>query len=208
MKRLILFFALVVFATGVALSQSSSFGIKAGLNFSSLPSTETGTTSDYIVSAFSDSYTGYHLGVTGLFVFRGGFFQPDLLYTQTGRDMRLEFLETEQEDEYFQQKFSHIVLPLHAGAKFGPLKLGAGPVFSFLINDWNDLGVAVELEQNLNRLTLGYQLGAGLQLGSLMLDFRYEGNFTKFGDEISVGGQTINFETRPHQFILSLGLLF
>jgi hypothetical protein len=208
MKRLILFFALGVFATGPALSQSSSFGIKAGLNSTSLPSTQTGSTSDYIVSAFSDSYSGYHFGVTGLFVFRGGFFQPDLLYTQTGRDMLLEFLETEQEKEYFQQKFSHIVLPLHAGAKFGPLKIGAGPVFSFLINDWNDLRTKVEFEQNLNRLTLGYQLGAGLQLGSLMLDFRYEGNLTKFGEGVFVGGQTINFETRPQQFILSLGLLF
>ena len=79
MKRLILFCALGVFATGVALSQSSSFGIKAGLNFSSLPSTETGSTSDYIISAFSDSYSGYHFGITGLFVFRGGFFQPDFL---------------------------------------------------------------------------------------------------------------------------------
>lgn len=206
MKRLILFVALGVLATGVALSQS--FGIKAGLNFTNLPSTETGSTSDYIVSAFSDSYTGFHLGVTSLFVFRGGFIQPELLYSQTGRDMRIEYLISEEEDEYFQQKFSHIVLPLQAGAKFGPLKIGAGPVFSYLINDWNDLKADVELENILNRLTLGYQLGAGLQLGSLMLDFRYEGNLTKFREGITIGGQNINFDTRPQQYILSLGLLF
>jgi len=208
MKRTFLILAIIMLTGGGILHAQSSFGLKAGLNFASLSSTETGETPDYTIDAFSDAYTGFHVGVTGMFVFRGGFFQPELLYTQNGRDMRLGFTSIEDEDEYFVHKYSHLVLPLHAGAKFGALKIGAGPVFSFLINDWNDLGVDVEFDQNLNKFTLGYQLGAGLQLGNLILDFRYEGNFTQFGDGITLGGQTIGFDTRPQQFILSLGLLF
>lgn len=208
MKRLITISAIIVFSATLAHGQYSSFGLKAGLNFTSLPDEINGATSEYIISAFADSFTGYHLGGVALFVFRGGFFQPELLYSQTGRDMRLEFIEPQQEDEYFTQKYSHLVLPLFGGAKFGSLKLGAGPVFSYLLNDWNDLGIEDEFQMELNKLTLGYQLGGGLQLGNLMLDFKYEGNLTKFGEGVTIGGETIKFDTRPHQFILSLGLLF
>lgn len=208
MKRYFFILVISAFTMTLAHGQGTSFGLKAGLNFSSLPSTETGETSDYIISAFSDSYAGYHVGGMALFVFRGGFFQPELLYTQTGRDMRLEYIEPQQEDEYFTQKYSHLVMPLFGGAKFGALKIGAGPVFSFLVNDWNDLGIEDDFQQELEKLTLGYQLGAGLQLGKLMLDFKYEGNLTKFGEGVTIGEQTISFDTRPHQFILSLGLLF
>lgn len=208
MKRFFLISAILVCLAPLAHGQYTSFGLKAGLNFTSLPSEQNGSTSDYIVSAFSDSYTGYHVGGVALFLFRGGFFQPELLYTQTGRDMRLVFIESDQEDEYFTQKYSHLVMPLIAGAKFGALKIGAGPVFSFLINDWNDLGIEEELSQELKKLTLGYQIGAGLQLGNLALELKYEGNFTEFGEGITIGGETIKFDSRPHQLILSLGILF
>lgn len=208
MKRLIVIATILFFTAGYSVAQQNSFGLKAGLNFSSLPSTQMGATTDYIVSAFDDSYTGYHLGLFGIFVFRGGFFQPELLYTQTGRDMRIEFVSLEQEDEFFVQKYSHLVLPLHAGAKFGAFKISGAPVFSFLINNWNDLGIEESFEANLNKLTLGYQIGAGLQLGNLLLDLRYEGNFSKLGEGVSVGGQNIQFDTRPQQFIISLGFKF
>ncbi|MEE4176890.1 MAG: outer membrane beta-barrel protein [Bacteroides sp.] len=208
MKRYILISAILVFSVTLVHGQYTSFGLKAGLNFKSLPSEQNGSTSDYIISAFSDSYTGYHVGGVAFFVFRGGFFQPELLYTQTGRDMRLEYIQPQQEDEYFTQMYSHLVLPLFGGAKFGSLKIGAGPVFSFLVNNWNDLGIEDDYQQELNKLTLGYHLGAGLELGNLMLDFKYEGNLTRFGEGITIGEETINFDTRPQQFILSLGLLF
>ncbi len=208
MKRSVIVLAIIMLAGGNLLLAQPRFGLKAGLNFASLSSTETGETPSYTIDAFSDSYTGFHVGVTSMFIFRGFFFQPELLYTQNGRDMRLGFSAEETDDEYFVHKYSHLVLPLHAGAKFGPLRIGVGPVFSYLINNWNDLDVEVEFEQDLNKLTMGYQLGVGLKLGKLILDFRYEGNFTQLGEGVTIGDQTIGFDTRPQQFILGLGLLF
>ncbi len=208
MKRLILIFAIFFFVAGNLQAGNPSFGLKAGLNFSSLPSNISGASPDYIVSSLSDSYTGYHVGIFGQFVFGGGFFQPELLYTQNGRDMLVEFVAPAQEDEYFVEKFSHLALPLHIGIKLGPIKVSAAPVFSLLINNWNDLGLENDFASNFNNVTMGYQLGAGLQLGSLMLDFRYEGNLTNFGEGVTIGGQTIQYDTRPHQFILSLGFSF
>lgn len=208
MKRLILISALLFLVAGHLQARNPSFGLKAGLNFSRLPSTISGASPDYIVSSLSDSYTGFHVGLFGQFVFGGGFFQPELLYTQNGRDMHVELVAPAQEDGYFVEKFSHLVMPLHVGAKLGPIKLSAAPVFSLLINSWNDLEIDQDFASTLSKLTLGYQLGAGLQLGSLMLDFRYEAGLTKFGDGVTIGGQTIKYDTRPHQYILSLGFRF
>lgn len=208
MKRLILLSFILLFAAGQINARNPSLGLRAGLNFSSLPNTLTGATPEYIVSAFSDSYTGFHLGLFGEFIFGGGFFQPELLYTQNGRDMRVAFPETTQDDQYFVEKFSHLVLPLHLGIKLGPIKLSGAPVFSMLINSWNDLDLGTTFESNLSKVTIGYQLGAGLQLGSLSLDFRYEGNLTKLGDGVTIADTTIPFDTRPIQYILSLGFKF
>ncbi|HSV75584.1 MAG TPA: hypothetical protein VLH37_00985, partial [Bacteroidales bacterium] len=108
---------------------------------------------------------------------------------------------------HFTQNYSHLAMPIHVGMNLGPIKLGGGPVFSFLLNQWNDLD-DMSFDQAMNRLTLGYQLGAGLKLGKLIVDLRYEGSFNNLGTGVTVGGQTIEFDNRPRQFILSLGLLF
>ena len=208
MKRLFLTSVLLVLIFFSSQGQNFNLGLKAGFNFSSLPAEVTGTTPDLSLTAFADAYTGYHVGAMAIYVFRGGFIQPELLFTRTGRDMQLEYTNPQQEEKYFTQEYSHLVLPIYGGAKLGSLKIGAGPVFSYLVNDWNDLGIEEDFEQELQKLTVGYHLGAGLQLGNLMLDFKYQGSLTKFGDGVTLGGQNINFDTRPKQFILSLGLLF
>jgi hypothetical protein len=208
MKRFIILLAAIIISATATQAQNRVFGLKGGLNFASLPATMNGSTPEFSLSAFSDSYTGYHAGIFGMFVFRGGFFQPELIYTQTGRDMRIEFLGSEQDDEYFTQKYSHLVLPLHAGAKFGAFKVSAAPVFSYLVREWNDLGQDLNFQAIMNELTLGYQLGAGFHLGGLVLDFRYQGNFTKFGEGFNIAGQPIKFDNNPSQYILSLGIMF
>lgn len=185
----------------------AGIGIRGGLNFSSVPSkTElTLPDGDGILQALPDSYTGFHFGVVGYFSLLNIFFQPELLYTQTGQDVMISFTEnSEKADRYYTNTYSHLSIPALAGVNFGPLRVGLGPVGSLLLDSkhgWDDI------EFDHNRFTIGFQAMAGVKLGNIMFDFKYEGSLSRLGDGVTVGGVPLDFDTRPRQFILSLGII-
>lgn len=63
-------------------------------------------------------------------------------------------------------------------------------------------------EQRFNNATYGWQGGTGIDLWRLRLDLLFEGNFSQFGDHISVGGHRYAFADTPNRFILTLGFKF
>ncbi|MCF4102500.1 PorT family protein [Gillisia sp. M10.2A] len=193
MKKLLVI--AIVFISGTAMAQSS-FGIKGGLNY--------GATGDYEnYSQVADDVTtiengkektGYHLGVFGKFEVVGIFIQPELVYTR---------LNTEYNT--FDYKIDKIDAPLLVGLNvLGPLNIKAGPSFQYILN--NDFeNSALKVSKVDNEITLGYQLGAGLNLGRLGLDLRYEGAFKEnnaFGEMAS--DNNFKIDSRPSQWILSL----
>ncbi len=191
-----------------ALARTAKIGIKGGLYFSTLPH-EIGTDiNNATLFALNESNTGYHIGLVGAFVFPGFFIQPELLFTGTGHYMQLLSEDIPEHEQYFNQNFQHLAMPLLLGMKLGPLKIGAGPVFSVLLNQFNDYERFSDINIRVKHATLGYQLGVGLQVGSLLLEGRYESSLSKYGDGVSVGNQTFDFDMRPRQMILSIGLLF
>jgi len=208
MKRILIVLFLSVFVMGTSNAQFASFGLKGGLNFSSLPELQTGQSAGYIVSAMKESQTGFHVGVTSLFRFAGLYLQPELLFTQTERDMLITTTGPSPQSHPFTQIYRHLSLPVQAGISLGPVKIGGGPVLSLLVDQLNDLDDNINFDQVMNDVTLGYQLGIGLVLGKLMIDLRFEDSLSRFGTEVNIGGQSIDFDTRPRQYILSVGLLF
>ena len=183
-------------------------GLRGGLNFSRVPSGKSAETDQYRYHALSESYTGYHLGVMGQFVFPGFYIQPELLYSRTGQEMRVEHREGDQPDEFFTQKYDHLVIPINMGAKLGPLKLGAGPVFSMLLDDRNDLTTGMVFDQDLRDFTMGFQVMIGVNISSLVVDLKYEGSLTNLGERFSTNGSTVSFDTQPRQILLSIGFMF
>jgi len=203
MKKLSLAIILLLAASTMGFSQLS-FGLKGGLNFSRLPENVHGGTAGQIVTALDEVYTGYHFGGVLYFGFLSGFAQLELLYSQTGQDMVAQV----GSPEYFESRFRSIDIPLNLGLRFGPLKVGVGPVFSYLIDNEDTLSPDIDFSQKLKELTLAYQVGAGLKLGTIIIDLKYQGNLTDYGEQITIGGTTFDFDRRPHNFILSAGLLF
>ncbi len=205
MKKVFVFIFALMLSVGV-MAGRGGIGIKAGLNFSFLPENleqTFGTGSSLI--AYADTYSGYHLGITSLFVMPGFFLQPELLYVRSGRDMA--YYEGNS-PIFFIEDYHHLTLPVQLGIKIGPLKVGAGPIFSILLDHSSDLTNPSLLTHKLNTLAMGYQAGAGLKIGSLMFDARYEGSLSNIGSGITVGGQDIPFDMRPRQYVFSVGLLF
>lgn len=201
--------------------QATGLGIRGGFNFSSIPSSQevqfgVNGWGDRTIEALSDSYTGYHFGVVGHVSFLGLFIQPEFLFIQTGQEMVTQVqgdppggTVVSSDPHYFTQEFSHLSVPVVAGLNIGPLRVGIGPVASYMIDSTS--GYIPEESNDIsfgyNDWTIGYQAMAGLKVGNFLLDLKYEGNLSDFGESIQVGGREFDFDTRPRQFIVSIGLL-
>lgn len=206
MKRTFLFFLLLGV---IQVSQAQfSFGLRGGLNFSRLPSNTYELNDPQTrINTVDESYSGFHAGVMAQISLLGVFVMPEILFVSTGNDLVLE--REGEPDSYFQQKFSHIDIPVMVGAKIGPLRAGIGPVASILLD--NSSGLASEepgFRERFHPASYGFQLGAGLNLGNLALDLKYQLGLSDTGDGIEIGETTYNFDSRPRQIIFSIGLLF
>jgi hypothetical protein len=200
MKKYLLIFMLTV--TSAAMAQSG-FGLKGGLNYADngeMTYTDfTGAGEDILEGG--ESKMGYHFGVFYEANILGFFLRPELVYTTT----KSTYQFNQQESEY---NLSKIDLPILVGTSvFGPVRLFAGPSLQYIMdNDFEGF----ELGDVQDEFTIGAQLGAGIQLGKIGLDVRYERalkeNEAEFMmlDGSSSGPRRV--DTRPSQVIFSLSL--
>lgn len=198
---------------------AADFGIRGGVNFSSLPSTQglrlnAPEQFSHYFEALEDAYTGFHFGIFLNINVSQLFLRTELLYTETGRSMVVVSDFDRYPDATFQTlypTYSHLTLPLILGRHMGPFKFGAGPVASVLLdNTWSSVYLS-DLDKDAffdyRETTIGFQIMAGVQLGRLLMDVKYENNLSRFGEGITIGGEYFEFHTRPRQFIFSLGLI-
>jgi len=195
MKKLIVLALLFIGGTAVA---QSSYGIKGGLNY--------GAAGDYknISEGYADATTiegknktGYHLGGFAKFEFLGIFLQPELVYTRLNTDY-----------DTFEYKIDKIDAPLLVGLNvLGPLNIKAGPSFQYILNNELD-NSTLKISEVENKITLGYQLGAGVNLGRLGLDVRYEGAFKENTAFNETASENFSIDSRPSQWIFSLAYSF
>ena len=190
MKKHLLSMALLI-ALSISARAQFSLGVKGGVNFSTI-------NSDNLKSS---SVAGYQIG--GFARFGGGFYlQPELYLSSTGGQF-------DSNDNVYSAhvRFTNLNVPVLLGAKFGPKDLNfrimAGPIFTSVLshsdsfsqnfnNAFNDFG-------HYKTSTLGYQAGAGVDIGAITADLRYEGNLTDINS---------SFGQRQNLWALSVGFKF
>ncbi len=193
MKKIIFTVAFAVMSMATFAQSGSGFGIKGGLNYSA--------NGDYFESIgeaakYPERNVGYHLGIFGKL---GGkiYFRPEVIFTRTKSD-------------YDGDKFdmSKLDAPLLVGINvIGPVNVFAGPAFQYILNSDFD-GISIDRVEN--DFTVGLNIGAGLDLGKLGVDVRYERGFSEnearfINTNITTVGES-RIDTRPDQIILSLSL--
>lgn len=185
-------------------------GIRGGIHASKLKTSDELVTSEYRITYPKYALLGYHVGLVSQVQLFNFFIQPELLYTVTRNDINIYDLNSPNptEAQAIEQQLNRIDIPVLFGMKLNILKLEVGPVATFLISDDSDLERITTYDLQLNRATIGFQAGAGLDVGRLALDVKYEGSLSKFGDGISVGDNDIPFDSRIHQLVVSVGLFF
>lgn len=213
-----MFLLLAILSCNVTNAQLLRFGIKGGVSSTNVKfDDKTLSSSDGLQNFLveeGDSKVGLQVGFFGRIQLMGLFIQPEVLFTHSQGEVVLNDITADKAYKE-TQKFNKVDIPVIVGWKFGPVRFGVGPVASIMLSE--DDGLKDKLSDLTNETTkndfknatFGYQVGIGLDiLKKVTLDARYEGNLSKLGNGINLGGTSYNFDQRNPQFLFSVGLFF
>ena len=191
----------------VSLPAFSQFkvGVRLGVSSTSLKAKDLVVSSDTRVETLNNTLVGFQGGVMAQVSMFGIFLQPELLFTTSGGQI---LVKDATYSRIVDQKFNNIEIPVLVGAKFGPLRLGVGPVATMVLKSKSELDDVSNYGDKFNKATFGYQAGVGLDIWKFAIDLKYEGNLSKLGNGVNIKGQSYSFDSREHQLILGLGIFF
>ena len=184
------------------------WGAKAGLNYNfggdlSEVISDTGSSIENIVNTNADDKAGFHLGLWTRFKVLGLYIRPELIYTKLNNSYGANLQNNRTESDYKTQKLD---IPILLGTKIaGPLHIFGGPSFQYILDSDFDVDNISDIKTN--DFSVGLQLGAGLELGRLGVDVRWEKGF-----ENDANGEFLNtgfeVDNRPNQIVFGLSYRF
>ena len=200
MKKVFLMMSLA-FAFSQTSTAQIDFGVKAGLNYNSESIQETGQ--DLFEGA--ESKTGYHAGIWLRFKLPiiGFYLRPEIVYTNLENQLLYKGSQTTS------YNFQKVDIPVLIGKRFfGIGNVFAGPSFQYILN--SDFSLNDISEVDTDGFSVGLQFGAGIELGNLGIDVRWErGLNTVESTFLNVATNTnVTFDTRVNQIIIGLSYKF
>ncbi|MFW5656831.1 MAG: porin family protein [Bacteroidota bacterium] len=184
-----------------------SIGPRIGISSSKVQVDETYTNNgEEITYSTDDAKVGFHAGAFARLNLAGLYVQPELLFTSSGGKIAVE--SEDRGKEIWNLTYNKLDVPVMVGVKVLKfIRLQAGPTFSLLLSsDARDVDVYDTASNNYNNATVGYQAGVGFDIGSLYIDFKYEGNLSKLGDSVNFGNQEFNTDMRNTLLMLVVGI--
>jgi len=203
---------MAVFIALPAMSQLN-FGIKAGLNTTSVTmedlKTVTSGSTSYTIEKLKGANYGIHAGIFLRLNVAKLYIQPEVLLSTRTNEYTVTNVNSAV-DSLVKQNFNKLDIPVMLGLKFGPLRINGGPSASLLINSPKELIQDPDFKTMYSKLTFGYQAGIGLDLlKKITIDLRYEGSLKKFQNQIENAlGTAVALDDRPNAFLLSVGIIF
>lgn len=204
MKKVFLMMSLA-FAFSQTSSAQLDFGVKAGLNYNS----ESIQSVSEDVFTGAESKTGYHAGVWLRFKLPiiGFYLRPEIVYTNLENELLYKIRETAP-SQTTSYNFQKIDIPVLIGKKFfGIGNVFAGPSFQYILN--SDFSLNDISEVDTDGFSVGLQFGAGIELGNLGIDVRWErGLNTIESTFLNALSERVTFDTRVNQIIIGLSYKF
>ena len=207
MKKTICLFTFLLGAT-IVFGQVK-FGIKAGFSSTNLNTEDLRILDDNgfdrFTLALNDSDIGFFGGFLVQMQFGALIVQPEFYFNSNSSDFEIDDPAVGQ---IFKEKYQFLDIPILVGCKFGPLRIMAGPQGNVFLGSTTGLLDFDGYRQDFKGLTLGWQGGIGVDLWNLMIDIRYAGNFTKFGDHINFGNRQYEFDKSQSSLLFSAAWVF
>jgi len=204
MKKVIIL--LLISVMSIPAFSQIKFGLKAGAATATVPTYDLSTGTNNI-QALKDAAWGFHAGLFIRLSLLGIYLQPEAVFATNTYEYNVT---TVSGTDLMKQTFNKLEVPVLLGFKLGPIRLNAGPAAAIQIGSPKALIDDPNFEEMYRGATFGYQAGVGIDLfKKLTLDARYGGSLSgKFGDAVTIGGQTFQLDQRQPSFILSVGLMF
>ena len=206
MKKSLLFVSLFFFIGIQFASAQIKFGLRGGISSMDIEPNQLLISDrdglDEFTLAVQDAKFGIHAGIFAKIPVGPIFIQPEILFNSN----KVTFTQ-DNVDGILTEKYQYLDIPVMAGIQLGPIKPQFGLVGHVFIDSMSGLQIE-DYQQDFNSLTIGWQGGLGLELGKILVDLKYEGNFSKFGNHITVGDNEYAFSDRPSRVIVSLGYAF
>lgn len=205
MKQYIIALMLFGMAT-ISQAQEFKIGAKIGIGTVSLKPETLNSTSDFKL-AIKDANYGYYGGLFASLKLGPVFLQPEALFnsnkvTYTYKD----FKNPSMLDTIKNERYQNLDFPLLIGTKVGMFRIKGGPVAHVHLNSKSDLTSISGFKEQWQKSTWGWQAGIGLNFSSRVhVDIRYEGNFSKWGTHINIGGKDYTFGQTPSRILVNLG---
>lgn len=204
MKKILFIFSLLIFSFSFIHAQSQ-IGLKFGLSSYDLPTDVLDLTGNEIQLSVENANYGIHFGIYGRIGILGFYLQPEVLFNSNSVQYRVEdFNQNSTIDEIRTENYQNIDIPVLVMFAPSIFRLYAGPVGHYFLHSTSSLKTIDGVSEEFKTLKYGYQAGFGIQLAGLMVDLRYEGNFSKFGDHIIIDGEPFEFSQSPSRVMLSL----
>jgi len=190
MKKLFTLTLLLFFIGLSAEAQIFTIGPKFGISSTRLSISE--NAENYMSG---DARYSYHGGLFARVKIAGFYIQPEAYFNA----VRGEYIDPNRPvNEPIKFNQNKIDMPVLFGWKMGPLRINAGPVASFNLDDLEDFEDADV--DDYKTAVFAYQAGIGVDISKLIVDLRYEGNLSK---QAIIGG---NGDVKVNQIMLSVGL--
>lgn len=204
MKKTIVF----AFLLSLAFSASAQFkiGVKAGLGTYDINPSEVDVQDLKI--AINDAHYNFHFGAFARGQMGAFYIQPEVLWNSNSVDFSVDDFGDGFVKKVLKENYNYLDVPVLVGLKMGPLRLNTGPVGHVFLKSKSELTDIDNFEARFKEFTMGWQAGIGLDLWKFMVDLKYEGNFSDFGEHITIGGQPVQFNEKPRRLMLTLGMSF
>lgn len=198
MKKLLAIACFGLFAMG-AQAQVFQLGLRGGLNLQGMSLSGFKADPGAAVSKVeSEGFnTGFHLGFYSRIKILTFYIQPELLYRNFSSEYA--FTRTDGTTGTIDVTAHQMEIPVLVGMKFAWFRANLGPVYRQPFGDFDELG------DGFNGGMWGYQAGVGVDFWKLLVDVKYEGSFSSFGNSITVGGESYPLDSRPGGVVISLG---
>jgi hypothetical protein len=196
--------ALAIFALATTATAQFSLGLKAGINSpqEQYKGISVGSGEQAYDLAVNDIKFGTMIGGY-MRIGRRIYIQPEANFQSNRTDFIIKQAGT-GESIIKRSSYRNLQVPLILGIKMGPFRFHAAPVANYFLQGNSGLNDINGFDETWDKLTWGWLTGMTVGNGRLSADLRFEGNFNKFGDQISFMGDQYNFSQRPVGFTFAL----
>ena len=177
------------------------FGLRLGANFTDLKLKDVADSQTYSDIANGGMDYGYHFGAylnLNLFLLE---LQPEILYTRVNGS--LEGIDASGKTFSEDLGIHTVDIPFNVIFGMGPIRLGAGPVISYQFASASEI-VGFN---GFNNIVWNAQFLAGVELGKIQLDVRYQLGLTSALESLTIGSaNAVSASANTSQIIFALGI--